>query len=459
MKKTAIIYCRKSTDREDLQQNSLEHQINNCKNTAKINNIVVLDEVVESASAKTGSKRAWFSRMITDCEKGKVDYIIVDAPNRISRNIHDISLIIELLDKNKLKWVFTTEKFIDAQNSSAKFFLLFELWFAKKDNEDRSKDVKAKMITALNKWQWLGKAIFWYKNTWTKWKKDVKVIQEEAKIVRQAFIMRSKSHTLQEIANFINEKALVNWKPERVSKMLTNTKYYWLQKFWWQEALFDSPWYQPIISKELFDKVNKITKAVRYDKNKDLPRCFTNILKDTQWNNLYPYKTKWNIYYHHWAKTPYKINISQKKLFEEFEKHISNYNFPKPLVALSKATLKEYYKDKVNNRKADLKRNTKELNKTKNKLESLFDKFLENEIDKKTYDIYKEKLEKQKIELEEEQKALKQWDDNIIEIIENLCELVENLSETYKNWNDEKKWKIIKAMQCELILNSKKSLP
>ena len=53
---------------------------------------------------------------------------------------------------------------------------------------------------------------------------------------------------------------------------------------------------------------------------------------------------------------------------------------------------------------------------------------------------------------------MKQWDNNIITIIEDLCELVENLSSSYKKWNKEKKGKIIRAMQCELILNAKKEL-
>jgi DNA invertase Pin-like site-specific DNA recombinase len=58
MKETAIIYCRKSTKRDDLQQNTLEHQLSNCRNIAKIKNFVVLDEIVESVSAKTELKRA-----------------------------------------------------------------------------------------------------------------------------------------------------------------------------------------------------------------------------------------------------------------------------------------------------------------------------------------------------------------------------------------------------------------
>ncbi len=53
MRETAIIYCRKSTDREDRQTNSLEHQLKNCRKSAENNALVVLDEIQESVSAKT----------------------------------------------------------------------------------------------------------------------------------------------------------------------------------------------------------------------------------------------------------------------------------------------------------------------------------------------------------------------------------------------------------------------
>ncbi|MDR2411453.1 MAG: recombinase family protein [Candidatus Peribacteria bacterium] len=41
----AIIYYRKSTDRDDKQANSLEHQLTNCKNTAKLNNFEIVKEI------------------------------------------------------------------------------------------------------------------------------------------------------------------------------------------------------------------------------------------------------------------------------------------------------------------------------------------------------------------------------------------------------------------------------
>ena len=38
--------------------------------------------------------------------------------------------------------------------------------------------------------------------------------------------MRSQNRTLQEISDFLEEKTKKKWSGERVSKMLTNTKYY-----------------------------------------------------------------------------------------------------------------------------------------------------------------------------------------------------------------------------------------
>ena len=459
MKETAIIYIRKSTDRDDRQQNSLETQITNCRRTAQANDLVVLDEIEESASAKTGGTRAWFRRMIEACEKWKVDYIIIDEPKRLSRNIPDTSKALELLETKKIKWILTTDKKILWDDISWKFFLWLELGIGKMDNEFRSKDVKNKMSTALHRWQWLWKTVFWYRNvTIKKWHKDVKLIEEEADIVRQAFLMRSNWKWLSEIAEFISERSGAKWNAERVSKMLKNTKYYGLQKFWGEEALLDSPWYKPIISKVLFEKVNGIEKR-DYKVDPELPRYFLWILKDTEWYNLYPDKKKWKyIYYRTWARSSYNINISQKKLFEEFEKHIDNYNFPLPFIRLTKATLKDYYQDKLKNREVELRETSKKLTQVDTILESLIEKYLSNDIDKETYEIQKVKYQNQKEDLEAKYQAIKQGDSNVIQIIEDMCELAENLSGSYKAWDEAKKWKIIKAMQCELIINKQKEL-
>lgn len=460
MKETAIIYIRKSTDREELQQNSLEHQLNNCRNTASLLDLEVIDEISESKSAKDEFTRAGFNRMIEKCLKWKIDYIIIDETKRLSRNWMDSQRAIGLMDKHLIKWIIATGRKFLSDNSTDKFMLLFELWYSKKDNEDRSKDVKGKMITALNRGQWLWKAIYGYRNvTIKKGHKDVKYIEEEADVVRQAFIMRSQGKGLSEIGRFISEKSGQRWTAERVSKMLKNTKYFGLQRFWGQEALLDSPWYKPIISKALFEQVNGIERVREYKKNEDLPRYFVGLLKDTEGNNLYPYEKKGKyIYYHNGNNTQYRVNISQANLFKAFEEHIENYTFPLPFIRLSKATLKQYYQDKLKNREVELRETSKKLTQVDTILESLVEKYLSNDIDKETYEVQKIKYQDQKRDLEEKYKAIKQGDDNVVKIIEDMCELVENLSETYKSWNEQKKGEIIRAMQCELIFTKQKEL-
>jgi chromosome segregation ATPase len=70
--------------------------------------------------------------------------------------------------------------------------------------------------------------------------------------------------------------------------------------------------------------------------------------------------------------------------------------------------LNEYYKDKVNQRDYELRMATHKLNETNSRLESLLNKFLDEEVTIDTYNDKKEKLENDKIELEEEISALKQ---------------------------------------------------
>ena len=53
MKDKTIIYYRKSTDRDDKQANSLQHQLNNCRRTAENHNLQIQKEIEESKSAKT----------------------------------------------------------------------------------------------------------------------------------------------------------------------------------------------------------------------------------------------------------------------------------------------------------------------------------------------------------------------------------------------------------------------
>ena len=54
--------------------------------------------------------------------------------------------------------------------------------------------------------------------------------------------------------------------------------------------------------------------------------------------------------------------------------------------------------------------------------------------------------------------SLDQGLENVGTYIENLCELMKNLSRVDNTWDNLKKARIIRSMQCELFIDTKKEL-
>ena len=206
--KKAIIYYRKSTDRDDKQANSLEHQLWNCRRTANNYKLDVIDEIWESKSAKLEWTRDWFNKLLKLCKTWKIDYIIIDEPKRLSRNNLDSARIIDLFDKKLIKWIYSTWRVYLANQISDVFLLQLDLSLSKMDNAHRSKEVSDKMQTCINNsWRFLRKAPFWYKNiTLKKWHKDIVIDEKEAKLVKDVFRLRLENKSYKTIARILKEK-------------------------------------------------------------------------------------------------------------------------------------------------------------------------------------------------------------------------------------------------------------
>src|SRR4051812_5215381 len=80
-----IMYCRKSTDSEDRQVQSIPDQKRELEPLVKNNNLKVVKVFGESQSAKHPG-RPEFNEMVRMFEKGEADGIICWKMNRLSRN-------------------------------------------------------------------------------------------------------------------------------------------------------------------------------------------------------------------------------------------------------------------------------------------------------------------------------------------------------------------------------------
>ena len=98
-----LLYARKSQDREDRQIQSLPDQVRLGREAAMRQGLLVVEEIVEAASAKRKGQRPGFARMVDLIETGKADGVLTWAPDRLARNAVDGGTVIDLLDQGVLR--------------------------------------------------------------------------------------------------------------------------------------------------------------------------------------------------------------------------------------------------------------------------------------------------------------------------------------------------------------------
>ncbi len=98
------MYIRKSIDDPERQQRTIGDQIRECEKLAEQANLNVIGKpIVETLSAKESANRPAFTKMVEDIKRGIYDAILCWSPDRLSRNMLEAGMIIDLLDKNVIK--------------------------------------------------------------------------------------------------------------------------------------------------------------------------------------------------------------------------------------------------------------------------------------------------------------------------------------------------------------------
>lgn len=462
-----IIYYRKSTDRDDKQANSLEHQLENCLRVAEKYNLEVVKKIGESRSAKTEWTRPWFNELVNICKKWKIDFIIIDEPKRLSRNNIDTSRIIDLLDKKLIKWVLGTSREYKADNSRDKFLLQLDLSLSKMDNEDRSKDVKEKMQTCVNNTRrFLGKAPFGYKNiTIKKWHKDIIVDKKEAEIVKEIYRLRLENKAYNTIVLYLKEKYWNKFdlclKANRIQKLVSKKFYYWVFSWNWKEIIWS---HKPLISKEIYDKANNIWKWVheRFNTIENKPREYRSyhlkwFVKDSSWILLSWYIQKGHKYYMNQPRSEEKVNINENIIFNRFGELLKQLDVKNEfLTEIQKDMLIELLKQEEDKQQINKIDYSLEIKKIENKQEELLEMKLDWKVSEELYLKKNNQYENDIKELKEKNNSKN--NDNFETKTQILFELIKSPYLTYKRANKEIKTLIIKNYLFELFINTKKDL-
>jgi len=255
------LYARKSSEDEERQALSIDSQVKEMSNLAERDHLSVVAVKTEAHSAKDSGERKIFNKIIDDIKAGEYNAILTWHPDRLSRNAGDLGRLVDLMD-NKLLLEIRTYNQVFTNSPNEKFLLMILGSQAKLENDNKGINVRRGLRSLVERGLWPGTAPIGYKNVGEKGKRGrVEIDPLRAHIVQMMFEKATEGWSQHRIRNWLREE-LDFVSPNGKHLSLSTVQIVLRRPFYYGE--FEYPkksgnWYkgvhQPLITKELFDKV------------------------------------------------------------------------------------------------------------------------------------------------------------------------------------------------------------
>lgn len=264
-----VLYARKSTESEERQVLSIDSQVKEMLQIAERDSLDIVEIRRESHSAKESGKRPVYREILEDVRRGRFNGILTWAPDRLSRNAGDLGSVVDLMDHQLLMEIRTYgQTFKNSPNE--KFLLMILCSQAKLENDNKSINVKRGLRMRVEMGLWPGPPPTGYmKEKRMDRKCETLIDPERAPVIKKMFEKVAYEHwSGRKIYNWL--KFDLNFKSAAGKKNLSLGNIYRILNIPFYYGIFEYPknsgnWYtgkhEPIITKELFDLVQKQIKS------------------------------------------------------------------------------------------------------------------------------------------------------------------------------------------------------
>ena len=251
-----FLYARKSTDVEDKQILSIEAQLAELKALAKRERLNVVEVFVEKQSAKKPG-RPVFNDMMARIQKGEAQGIVCWKIDRLARNPVDGGQIQWLLQNKVIAHIQTHDRsYYPADNV---LMMSVELGMANQYIRDLSVNTARGLRAKARRGDFPGTAPVGYLNDPRT--KTIVLNRKKWKIIRAAFELYAKNQSrYEDIGQFLYDNGVrttsgKRMHDEQITFILSNIFYY--GHFKYSGEIYEGR-HTPIVSKQLFDKVQKV---------------------------------------------------------------------------------------------------------------------------------------------------------------------------------------------------------
>jgi len=279
------LYVRKSTEQDEKQALSIGSQVEEMTDLAEREGLHIVEVKKESHSAKAAGMRPVFNELIAEIQTGKFNGILTWAPDRIARNAGDLGRVVDLFDQKKLREIRTySQSFKDTPNE--KFLLMILGSQAKLENDQKGQNIKRGLRARCKMGLFPCTAPVGYLNDSDQHKPgNILVDKRRGPVIKEAFEKigndswsgRATCIWLKDVRKFKTK----NGKFLSVGNMYTILR----NPFYYGEFEYprgSNEWYQgahePLISKELFDKVQDTLQGRFVPKTESKEFAFTRLI-------------------------------------------------------------------------------------------------------------------------------------------------------------------------------------
>lgn len=279
------LYARKSTESDEKQALSIDSQVKEMLAIAERDGLDIIDIRRESHSAKDSGQRPVFNEIIKDIQTGRFNGILTWAPDRLSRNAGDLGALVDLMDQKLLLEIRTFgQRFANSPNE--KFLLMILCSQAKLENDNKSVNVKRGLRMRCEMGLRPGVAPTGYLNEKRMDRKCHAIIDpQRAPIIKKMFEKAAyEKWSGRKLYHWL--KFELNFKTKG-NKNLSLSNIYLILQTPFYCGIFEYPeksgnWYtgkhEPIISKELFDKVQEQLKRDHIVRSEIKEFAFTKLI-------------------------------------------------------------------------------------------------------------------------------------------------------------------------------------
>lgn len=240
--KNAAIYVRVSTKKQVEVGYSIKAQKENLINFAKIHDFKIYDIYAdEGISGKTIIDRPDIRRLIKDIENKKIDVVLFQQFDRLTRSITDTQEFINLFKKYNIDvWSINDGGIVDISTSNGKFMTLLKGLFGEHERDLIAERIKIAFKRKAHEGYTLCCGCPPYGYIRKKNNKIIEIKKDEAKIVKRIFKMYIENESLTNIAKTLNiegiptkkegkiinnKKCLGIWTSKTIKLILTNPVY------------------------------------------------------------------------------------------------------------------------------------------------------------------------------------------------------------------------------------------